>query len=95
MWFVYILYSSKLDRYYVGRTENVEVRLRFHNNPIERRKYTARGIPWDLRLSIPCTTLAQSIAMEKRIKLKKSREFIELLVSDTLAVEKLIRETST
>ncbi len=34
MFYLYILYSSKLDRYYVGHTENIELRLIQHNNGI-------------------------------------------------------------
>lgn len=95
MWFVYILYSARLDKYYVGRTEDVAVRLRFHNHPIESRKFTARGLPWELRISIPCQTKAQSMRMEKLIKAKKSRKFIESLLNDRSQVEKIIRQTST
>ncbi|MBX2916756.1 MAG: GIY-YIG nuclease family protein [Cyclobacteriaceae bacterium] len=36
IWFfymtVYILYSIKVDRYYVGQTEDLAVRLNQHNN---------------------------------------------------------------
>ena len=67
---VYILYSEKLGRFYVGRTEDLAVRLKFHNNPIESRKYTARGLPWHLRLEIPCDNKEQSIRLEKLIKKK-------------------------
>ncbi|MDN3668523.1 GIY-YIG nuclease family protein [Echinicola jeungdonensis] len=31
--FVYILYSSKIDKFYVGKTQNLENRLNYHNNP--------------------------------------------------------------
>ena len=29
--FVYILYSQSLDKYYVDQTEDLEVRIQFHN----------------------------------------------------------------
>ncbi len=95
MWCVYILYSAKLDKYYIGRSENVALRLTFHNNPIETRKFTARGLPWELRRSIPCETKAQSIRMEKLIKQKKSRKFVELLLTEEAEIVKLIQETIT
>ena len=95
MWSVYILYSAKLDKYYIGRTENAEMRLKFHNNPIEARKFTARGLPWELRLNIPCDTKEQSIMLEKLIKQKKSRKFIESLLNDSSRVERIIQQTST
>jgi putative endonuclease len=92
---VYILFSHKLDKFYVGRTEDLTLRLAFHNNPIEARKFTARGIPWTLRLSIPCQTKNQSIRLEKLIKGRKSRKFIEALVTDKLLVLELLKNTSS
>ena len=92
MFFVYILYSARLDKYYIGRTENVELRLALHNNPIEGRKFTARGIPWTLQLSVPCETKEQSIRLEKLIKKKKSRKFIESLLADRSNVATFIEK---
>ena len=46
MCYVYIIYSASLHKYYIGRTENLELRLQYHNDPIESRKITSRGIPW-------------------------------------------------
>ncbi|MCI0751250.1 MAG: GIY-YIG nuclease family protein [Flammeovirgaceae bacterium] len=79
----YILYSEKLDKFYVGGTEDLATRLKFHNNPIEPRKFTAKGIPWILKLSIDCTSKSEALIMEKRIKSMKSRKFIMSLIEDT------------
>jgi putative endonuclease len=92
---VYILYSEKLDKFYVGRTEDLALRLKFHNDPIESRKFTAKGIPWELRSSIPCETKEQSIRLEKLVKQKKSRKFIESLLSDELLVLEILKRTQT
>jgi len=46
MWFVYILHSEKIDKYYVGITDNLDWRLERHNNGWG--KYTKRGIPWKI-----------------------------------------------
>ncbi len=91
MWCVYILYSNKLDRFYVGRTENIDLRLEYHNNPIQSRKFTARGIPWVLRLSIPCKSKTQSINLEKYIKKAKSRTLVESLCNDPDRVAEILR----
>jgi putative endonuclease len=95
MQYVYILYSRKLDRFYVGRTEDLDFRLQLHNNPIESRKYTARGIPWELRLKIPCESKEQTIQAEKLIKQMKSRKFIESLLEDELLVAEILKRTRT
>ena len=31
MWFTYIIYSHKLDRYYIGYTDNLSWRIEQHN----------------------------------------------------------------
>jgi putative endonuclease len=46
MYVVYILYSQKTGRYYVGQTQNIEKRLERHNSG--RNKSTKAGIPWKI-----------------------------------------------
>ncbi len=79
MHFVYILYSSKIDRYYVGQTYDVQARLVKHNTNYYENKWTAKGKPWVLYLSIECDTKAQALQIEGHIKKMKSRKYIENL----------------
>ena len=44
MFFVYILYSAKFDRFYVGMTSNIEQRLNSHN--LAKVKSTKGFLPW-------------------------------------------------
>jgi len=44
--YVYILYSEKLSRFYVGITNNINRRLKDHNSG--ESSYTKQGIPWKL-----------------------------------------------
>ena len=55
MYFIYILYSQKLDRYYVGTTDDVDKRLVEHNSGLYSNSFTSKGIPWDLRLAYSVT----------------------------------------
>ena len=41
---VYILYSSSLDKYYVGSTGNFVKRIVEHNSG--KGNFTSKGIPW-------------------------------------------------
>jgi putative endonuclease len=50
MFYVYILYSSKSDRYYIGHTSNVYRRLEEHNNPLKTTKYTSKHLQWRMEL---------------------------------------------
>jgi len=78
MHYVYILYSKRLDRYYVGRTENIEKRLVDHN--AGRSTYTRRGRPWVLVYKEEFERKAGAIDRETEIKRRKSRRYIEKLV---------------
>lgn len=44
MYYVYILYSKKLNKFYIGYTENIKRRVKEHNQG--NSKFTTNGIPW-------------------------------------------------
>ncbi|NGX84504.1 GIY-YIG nuclease family protein [Aequorivita sp. KMM 9714] len=48
-YFVYILYSQTLDKYYVGSTEDVSHRLREHL--WNHKGFTSRAKDWELKYS--------------------------------------------
>jgi putative endonuclease len=81
MYFVYILYSVKLDRYYVGSTGNLEDRLKRHNSG--RSTYTKPGIPWKLVYSKQYQTRSEAYSAEQYIKSQKSRMYIERLIENS------------
>jgi putative endonuclease len=76
---VYIIYSCSLDKYYVGYTTDLEKRLAEHNNGIST--FTSKASDWELKLSEPYPSREQAIQKEKQIKKKKSRKYIEWLIS--------------
>jgi putative endonuclease len=78
---VYIIYSNKLDRYYVGYTENVEVRLQQHNDGIS--DYTASADDWQLKYKELFPAREGTMKREREIKKKKSRKYIEWLISSS------------
>ncbi|RQP13928.1 MAG: GIY-YIG nuclease family protein [Chryseobacterium sp.] len=49
MYFVYILYSETLDKYYIGSTANVEKRLEKHLQ--KHSGFTARAKDWKVAFS--------------------------------------------
>ena len=77
-WFTYILYSKKLDKYYVGVTEDLNWRLERHNMGWGR--YTKAGIPWEIVYYETFSTKTEALKREKEIKTKKSRNYIEKLI---------------
>jgi putative endonuclease len=80
MYKVYILYSKKLDRYYVGYTNDFERRITEHNRI--KGKYTDAGIPWILVYSEEYADKKSAMEREKFIKSRKSKQFIIDLISE-------------
>ena len=66
MFYVYILRSQRLQRYYVGSTEFVEKRLQEHN--LGKSISTRAGIPWELIHIEVYTTRSEAVLQERRIK---------------------------
>ena len=78
-YFTYIIYSSKIDKYYIGYTENLVTRLSQHNSGIST--YTASADDWTLQHSEQFNTRQEAMKREKVIKAKKSRKYIEWLIN--------------
>ncbi|MBL7960401.1 GIY-YIG nuclease family protein [bacterium] len=79
MYFVYILISEKTNRYYIGHTQNTPARLKEHNSGLS--KSTKSDIPWNLAYQESFKTRSEAMKREREIKNRKSRKFIESLIS--------------
>jgi putative endonuclease len=80
--YMYILYSTKLNKYYVGACIDLDRRLYEHN--IGHSKFTALGIPWQLKYTEDFSTLQLAKKRELEIKKKKSRIYIENLIGSSV-----------
>jgi putative endonuclease len=79
MHIVYILYSSKKDKYYVGFTgDAVEERLRKHNS--NHKGFTGGVADWQVVHTEEFNDKQTAMLREKEIKKWKSRKLIEKLV---------------
>ncbi len=79
MYFVYILYSKTYDRYYIGQCQELSARLTRHNTGVVLSTKAYR--PWEIVYSENYATRAADTIREKEIKNKKSRKYIEYLLS--------------
>ncbi len=79
MAYVYVLYSVKLDKYYVGACEDIIQRMIRHNSG--ESVFTSRGIPWELKYHEIYPDMFSARKREMEIKRKKSRRYIEWLIS--------------
>jgi len=77
IYWVYILYSETLDKYYVGQTENIDKRLSVH---IQRKNMGA--IDWVIKHKEQFENRSQAVKRESEIKRKKRRSYIEWLISN-------------
>ena len=79
MYFVYILYSKAYDRYYIGHCEDLTLRLTRHNNKgVPSTKFY---VPWEVVYTETFISRTFASAREREIKSKKSKKYIEFLLS--------------
>ena len=81
MHWVYILYSKKIDKFYIGSSSNVENRIAFHNSA-QNRIWSKRGQPWKKVFQHEFETKKEALKAEIFIKKQKSRKFIQKLVDE-------------
>ncbi|MEL6831955.1 MAG: GIY-YIG nuclease family protein [Bacteroidota bacterium] len=68
MYYVYILHSLKLDKFYVGQTEYLpSERLDQHNNSHFSIQFTKSGVPWTLFLVLTCTGRKHALLVENTL----------------------------
>jgi len=79
-YWVYILRSETTSQYYVGHTNDLDDRLRRHNEG--RVEATRSRGPWQVIYSKKFSTRKGATAHERAIKNRKSRRYIETLCTD-------------
>ena len=77
--YVYVIYSLLLDRFYVGYTSDLQKRLSEHNTGIS--VYTSKTTDWTLKYTETFSTRQLAMKREREIKQKKSRKYIEQLIN--------------
>ena len=72
--FLYILHSQKIDRYYIGVSADVESRLQAHNSA--SKGWTTRGRPWHLVFKRQFAEKMTAQKWERWLKNQKSRKLL-------------------
>ncbi|MCU0432215.1 MAG: GIY-YIG nuclease family protein [Bacteroidia bacterium] len=87
----YVLFSRKLNRYYVGYTTGlVSDRLQKHNTATHgNHRFTAKADDWEVFLEIVFENNSEAILAERYIKQMKSRVYIEKLKMFPEEIDKL------
>ena len=77
-YFVYILYSKQLNRYYVGATGDLASRMESHL--WNHKGFTSTTKDWELKYSESFSIKSEAFLRERQIKKWKSRTMIEKLI---------------
>ncbi len=75
----YIIYSARLNKYYIGAC--IDFQRRFYEHNIGHSKFTSTGIPWEKKFLLEFATLQEAKTFELKVKRMKSRKFIEELIA--------------
>jgi putative endonuclease len=79
---VYVLYSIKHDKIYIGFSSNIEARLAAHNAD-NGKGYTHAYRPWKVIHTERFETKAEAQKREKQLKSAKGRAFVWELVKSS------------
>jgi putative endonuclease len=73
-WYVYMLRSLAVpERYYVGVTEDIRVRVRCHN--AGHVSHTAKFRPWQVETAVAFRSRDKAFAFERYLKTHSGRAF--------------------
>jgi putative endonuclease len=75
MFYVYVLFSEKLNKYYVGSTNDIQKRLVQHN--AGKTSFTSRGIPWIIIISMEFNSRAEAVQLELKIKKRGISRYLQ------------------
>ncbi|MBU0963539.1 GIY-YIG nuclease family protein [Patescibacteria group bacterium] len=82
MYYIYIIFSKKLNKKYIGFTNNVNRRLEQHKSG--KSKFTSKAKDWNLIYYEAFLTKKDAYSEEKFLKSGKGRERLKFLLFDTM-----------
>lgn len=82
MYYIYVLYSKKLNKIYKGITDDLKSRISRHN--LGRVRSTKFGVPWKLVYYEAFANKSDAKREELYLKSGKGRERLKYLLKETL-----------
>jgi len=78
MYTVYIIYSDKIDKYYIGFSSDVSDRIKKHNR--KSKGFSSLGRPWVILYTESFENKRDAMVREKQLKNWKNRDRLEALI---------------
>jgi putative endonuclease len=72
----YVLFSEKLNRFYIGSCNNLQERIDQHVNKMFPKSFAAKSDDWILYCSLDNLSYAQARSIEKYVKSQKSKIYL-------------------
>ena len=82
MHFLYILYSQKIDKYYIGESPDIVNRLEQHNSHYFKKAFTKAADDWEIAVAMELNNKCDAVYLEKFIKRMKSKTFIQKIAKN-------------
>ena len=79
MFTVYVLYSEKSNKLYIGYTSDLKQRLLSHNK-LAKKGWTVKYRPWKLIYSERFSDKSSAMKRERELKSHKGRDFLRTLI---------------
>ena len=95
MFYTYIIYSDRIDKYYIRSCRGeLKDRLEKHNTGYYGGKsFTSQTDDWILILKFECNDFSHAIRLERKIKSMKSKVYIRNLIKYPELRAKILSET--
>jgi len=78
MYYIYAIYNRSAGKIYIGQTENLEERLKLHNDKKFIQSYTVKfSGEWKIIYKEEFETREEALKREKQLKSFRGREFIK------------------
>ncbi|MFY0651980.1 MAG: GIY-YIG nuclease family protein [Cyclobacteriaceae bacterium] len=75
MYTVYVLYSEKFNKIYVGATSDLEQRFLSHNE-LSKKGWTVKFRPWKIVHTEEYEVKSEALVREKQLKSSRGRDYI-------------------
>lgn len=91
-YYVYILFTKSLNKFYVGYTEDIVTRIDQHNQSFYDASFTKQANDWEVFHLLECNSKTQAIKVEAHIKRMKSKTYLSNLKSYPEIGKKLLEK---